>query len=85
MANPIEKWFKIIDYDLLTDLQLALHLGRQGKVVENEFLSEVHYFWLILNICIFMFLELYSIINYQTLYLIFFAVEETCTLSRYQV
>ena len=45
MANPIEKWFKIIDYDLLTDLQLAFHLGRQGKVVENEILSENALFW----------------------------------------
>ena len=35
MANTIEKWFKIIDYDLLTDLQLAVHLGRQGKVVKR--------------------------------------------------
>ena len=49
MANPIETQFKIIDYDLLTDLQLAFHLGRQGKVVENEILSENAYFGLILE------------------------------------
>ena len=49
MANPIEKWFKIIDYDLLTDLQLAFHLGRKGEVVKNEILSEVHYFGVILE------------------------------------
>jgi hypothetical protein len=33
-----------MDYDLLTDMQLAFYLGREGKVVLDECLAKVQYF-----------------------------------------